>query len=252
MLATRLKNELRLDLDGPGGLLSKMQTQIFKIAGPDLTDYRDCNVYLIAADGLVMIDSGFGANPEALVDNIRDAGCDPADLKAVVLTHCHMDHIRGAAWFREHYGAPIIMHELDAKVVERGDNRLTAAFCFEVHFEPLSVDGKLTGEEGSLDVGGGEIRWLHTPGHSAGSIAIYMDSGGSRILFGQDIGAPLLTDFECDPAAWFVSMEKLLALEADVLCDGHSGVYQPRKSVRRYIEHFVKLRRQEFPDYYHP
>lgn len=231
------------------GLLSRMVTGIYKIGGPDQTDNRDCNVYLIATDELVMIDSGFGANPQAVIQNITQAGFDPTNLKTIILTHCHVDHIRGAAWFRERFGAQILMHELDAAVVERGDNRLTAAFCFEVHFDPLPVDVKLTGKEGILSLGSEEMHWVHTPGHSAGSISIYVDSGGNRILFGQDIGAPLLSEFDCDPAAWFTSMKKLLALGADVLCDGHSGVYQPKKAVRHYIEHFVKIRRREHPKY---
>lgn len=218
---------------------------VFKVAGPDLTDYRDCNVYLIQADELIMIDSGFGANSQALVDNISGSGLNPSDVTTIILTHCHVDHIRGAAWFRDRFGSKIVMHELDADVVERGDNRLTAAFCFEVRFEPLPVDTKLTGAQGLLSFGGEKICWLHTPGHSAGSISVYLDTGGNRILFGQDISAPLLPEFDCDPDAWFASMEKLLALNADVLCDGHSGVYQPNTAVRRYIEHFMKIRRQE-------
>jgi glyoxylase-like metal-dependent hydrolase (beta-lactamase superfamily II) len=218
---------------------------LYKVAGPDLTDGRDCNVYLIEGDELVMIDSGFGANPQGVVDNISSAGLSAADVTTIILTHCHIDHIRGADWFRNRFGCRIVMHELDAAVVERGDNRLTAAFCFEVRFEPLPIDMKLSGAGGRLAVGSEEIYWLHTPGHSAGSISVYVDSEGSRILFGQDIGAPLLSEFDCDPAAWFASMERLLALEADVLCDGHSGIYQPKESVRRYIEHFVRMRRKE-------
>lgn len=238
-----------VDLHGQYDVPSRMVKGLYKIAGPDLTDYRDSNVYLVVTDVLVMIDSGFGANPEALADNVRSLGLDPRDLDTVILTHCHIDHIGAAAWFRERFGAQLAMHELDANVVQRGDNRLTAAFCFEVHFEPLAVDLELSGREGTLRLGGEEIHWLHTPGHTAGSISVYLDTGDGRILFGQDIGAPLLREFDCDPASWFASMDRLLALNADVLCDGHSGIYQPNKSVRRYIEHFVELRHREHPEY---
>lgn len=221
---------------------------IYKIAGPDQTDSRDCNVYLIEAGGLAMIDAGFGTNPQAVVRNIAELGLDPADLKTIILTHCHIDHIRGAVWFRERFGAQLVMHELDADVVERGDNRLTAAFCFDVRFDPLPVDVRLVGGEGVLMLGDDGIRWVHTPGHSAGSISVYLDYGGNRILFGQDIGAPLLPEFDCDPAAWFASMERLLALNADVLCDGHTGIYQPKEAARKYIEYFIRLRRREYPE----
>ena len=82
---------------------------------------------------------------------------------------------------------------------------------------------------------------MHIPGHTPGSISLYADTGGKRILFGQDIAAPLLEEFDCDMAAWRRSMEELLALKADVLCDGHSGIYQPARAVAAYIRHFIRL-----------
>jgi glyoxylase-like metal-dependent hydrolase (beta-lactamase superfamily II) len=131
------------------------------------------------------------------------------------------------------------MHELDAEI-ERGDNRLTAAFCFEVQFDPLMIDEKLTGSEGIISLKDMDLHFLHTPGHTPGSISLYLDYGGKRVLFGQDLGAPLLQEFDCDPVAWRRSMDKLLALNADVLCDGHSGIYQPADKVNAYIRHFIK------------
>ncbi len=133
------------------------------------------------------------------------------------------------------------MHELDADIVERGDNRLTAAFCFEIVFEAFRLDIRLSGRQGRVPIDGEDISFIHTPGHTPGSISPYADVDGKRILFGQDLGAPLLTDFNCDVSAWRESMDRLLALEADVLCDGHSGIYQPRSRVAKYIRHFIKL-----------
>jgi glyoxylase-like metal-dependent hydrolase (beta-lactamase superfamily II) len=115
--------------------------------------------------------------------------------------------------------------------------RLTASFCFDVDFKPLTVDRKLTGETGTLSFGTYDLRWIHTPGHTPGSISLFMDMGGERILFAQDIGAPLLTEFDCDPPAWLESIQKLFALEADIVCDGHSGAYGPKDVVRQYLEY---------------
>ena len=140
------------------------------------------------------------------------------------------------------------MHEADAEIAERGDDRLTAAFCFEVVFRPLAIDTRLSGSRGVIPFEGQDIFFLHTPGHTPGSISVYVDTGGKRILFGQDLGAPLLKDFDCDPEAWRQSMEKLLMLKADVLCDGHSGVYQPAGKVTAYIRHFMDLYRGKGSD----
>ncbi len=215
---------------------------IFRVAGPDITDQRDCNVYLIDLDGeAVLIDTGFGAAFDRMVAGIEDKGISPSRISTAVLTHCHVDHIGAAARVREQFGSRLVMHEMDAAIVEAGDNRLTAAFCFEHVFLPLAIDTRLTGSGGEIPLRDEKLSFLHIPGHTPGSISVYADSGGRRILFGQDISAPLLPEFNCDMAAWRLSMEKLLALKADVLCDGHSGVYQPARAVAAYIRHFIKL-----------
>jgi len=219
---------------------------IFRVAGPDITDRRDCNVYLLDLDReAVLIDTGFGAAFDRMVANITDRGVPPSRISYAILTHCHVDHIAAAARVREEFGSRLVMHDLDAEIVERGDNRLTAAFCFEMVFSPLAIDVRLTGSGGNVTLAGGDLSFLHIPGHTPGSIALYADSGGKRILFGQDIAAPLLEDFDCDKAAWRLSMAKLLALKADILCDGHSGVYQPAGAVAAYIRHFIKLYGEE-------
>lgn len=213
---------------------------IYRVAGPDITDYRDCNVYLLDVGELVLIDSGFGAGIDRMAANIEDLCLDPSRLSSVILTHCHIDHMGAARNLRDRFGARLIMHELDAAIVERGDNTLTAAFCFNVAFEALAIDVKLSGTEGSLSFGHKDLHYIHIPGHTPGSIAVYLDAQGKRVLFGQDIGAPLLKEFNCDPLAWRQSMEKLLALQADVLCNGHSGIHQPARRVTAYLRHFIK------------
>ena len=214
---------------------------IYRVAGADITDQRDCNVYLIdAGSDAILIDAGFGAALDRTIANIRDAGVSPASVSRIILTHCHLDHINAAAALRERLGCRLVMHELDADIVEAGDNRLTAAFCFDVVFRPLHIDERVCGEEGKIPFGGGDVSFIHIPGHTPGSIALFIEDGGKKVLFGQDIAAPLLPDFDCDTAAWRASMEKLLALDADVLCDGHSGIYQPARSVAAYIRHFIR------------
>lgn len=131
------------------------------------------------------------------------------------------------------------MHELDASVVENGDTRLTGASWYGVGFEPLSIDTRLTGEEQILRFGQHEVICLHTPGHSPGSISVYLDTEGKRVLFGQDIHGPFLKEFGANMLRWQKSMKKLLALKADILCEGHFGIYQPASSVTDYIEGYL-------------
>jgi hypothetical protein len=102
--------------------------------------------------------------------------------------------------------------------------------------EPFAVDILLSGEEGKLR-GGGQASLVSTrraiPRDQFAFTSMLVRNGYS---FAQDLGAPLLKEFDCDPVAWRASAEKLLSLNADILADGHTGVYQPANKVRRYIE----------------
>ena len=217
---------------------------IYLVGSHDITDPRDCAVYLVDLGELVLIDTGAGASYDEIVLNIEHLGLDPAKLKAVILTHCHIDHIGGAPQFRDAFGPQIIMHHLDAGPVEQGDGRMTAASWYNLHFPPMPVDVKLKGSEERLRFGDQEMVFLHTPGHTPGSISVYLDRGGTRILFGQDIHGPFSEEFGSDLAAWRRSMERLLALEADILCEGHFGVFQPKDRVAAYIEHYIWQHRE--------
>ena len=218
-----------------------MGRKIHRVGGPDISEAKDCCVYLVNGSRPFLVDAGFGEGSDKVISNIEKVGVDPQSIDAVILTHCHIDHIGGAGGLRDILGARLYMHELDAAIVERGDSRLTAAFCFEREFVPLPIDVKISGSHGPLSEIGEDIFFVHTPGHTPGSISPFLDSEGTRILFGQDLGAPLLSEFDTDPGAWYLSMEKLLDLKADVLCDGHSGFYQPASRVEAYIRRFVRL-----------
>jgi glyoxylase-like metal-dependent hydrolase (beta-lactamase superfamily II) len=217
---------------------------IYLIGGADITDPRDCAVYLLDLGELVLIDAGAGPSYAEIVRNIEKLGLGLTKLKSLILTHCHIDHIGGAPQFRDAFGTKIIMHYLDAEAVERGDDGMTAASWYNLRFPPMPVDVKLEKEEERLRFGDQEVICLHTPGHTPGSLSVYLDRGGSRVLFGQDIHGPFSAEFGSDLAAWRSSMERLLALEADILCEGHFGIYQPKENVREYIRHYLEQYRE--------
>ena len=212
---------------------------VYQVGGAAISDVRDGAVYLLDFDELVLIDSGAGPGFEKTIRNIETIGFDPSKISTVILTHCHMDHIGGATLFRQHCGSRIVMHALDAEIIERGDQHMTAAWCFGIYLQPFRIDVKLRGNQGRLVFGEHAVNWIHIPGHTPGSIALYLGEGGKRILFAQDMSAPLLEDFKCDPIAWRESMDKLLTLEADILCDSHAGVFRPKHRVKAYIERSI-------------
>jgi len=218
---------------------------IYRVCGPDLSDARDGFAYLLDVGELALIDCGSGVGFQRTVQNIERLGFKPETIKTIILTHCHVDHSGGAHLFRSHFGSQLIMHALDATIIERADTRLTAAFCFDIDPQPLCVDTKLAGDSGRLRIGRQELHWIHTPGHTPGSVSVYMDIDGKKTLFVQDIAAPLLKEFDCDPDAWMESIQTLFALEADMLCDGHSGAYTPKSKVVKYLEYCVASQYQQ-------
>ena len=187
-----------------------------------------------------MIDAGAGGSSSQLVRNIEMLGLNPAFVSHVILTHCHIDHIGSAPFFREKYGAKIVIHELDAKALETGDSIRTAANWYGTTFPPTKIDRKLKGARETLKFGNEELHCLHTPGHTPGSIAVYLERSGQRVLFGQDIHGPFNKAFGSDIEAWKKSMQALLALDADILCEGHFGIFQPRNKARAYIERYLE------------
>jgi len=209
---------------------------VYLIGGPNISRSDDATVFIIDFNGeLVMIDAGAGGSSRILQQNMESQGLDPKAISQLILTHCHIDHIGSAPWFRDQFGCRIVMHDLDADAVEQGDPVMTAANWYETTFPPTPVDRRLTGDHEILRFGEQELHCLHTPGHTPGSIAVYLDRAGKRILFGQDIHGPFMSAFRSSIEDWKKSMERLIALQADILCEGHFGIFQPRNKVEQYI-----------------
>lgn len=205
------------------------------VGGSDITHPSDCSVYLIGGEEPVLIDSGAGESFDRIVGNIQSLGFDPKKIVAVIATHAHLDHIGALHQFRDRFGAKIITHELETNAIETGKG--TGAEYYGMAYHPCKVDIKLSKEEEILSYGDYELRAIHIPGHTPGGIAIYMDMG-KRVLFGQDIHGPYFLRGS-DTAQAKLSLRKLIDLEADILCEGHFGIYQPAIEVRRYIEGYL-------------
>ncbi len=214
---------------------------VYLIGSAGAQDKAGCNVYLLDFGEPVLIDAGTGKSFPHIVANIEALGFNPADIGTVILTHCHVDHTAGALRFKQRFACRLIMHELDAQVVEKGDNQLSGGNWFKISLSPTPIDIKLSGELNVLRFNGQELNCLHTPGHSPGSLSLYADVAGKRILFGQDIHAPILKEYHCDAYAWQRSMQKLLALKADILCEGHMGIFEPAEEVDKFIEKYISV-----------
>lgn len=215
---------------------------VWLVGSSTLTDPGDCMVYLVKAGGrTVLIDAGTGRGTDALLNEVRTTGIQPESLTAIILTHCHVDHIGGANEIRERTGAKVYAHEKDAQAIEQAIPRFTVERYYGIKLGPIPVDVRVSGESGEFDFAPEELSWVHTPGHTPGSVSVvYRNPAGEKVLFGQDIHGPFEPGYDSNMDDWRESMRKLLALEADILCEGHFGVFQPASEVRRFIEGYLE------------
>ena len=214
--------------------------EIDQVGGGQLTAPEDAAMYLINFNGhAALVDAGCGRALPRLMDNIRACGVDPDQIEYLLLTHCHFDHTGGAQALREQLRCRIVAHALEAPFLEQGDNTVTAATWYGATLAPFPVDRQLSGAREEIVLGGRIIEALHTPGHSPGSVVYATESDGLKILFAQDVHGPLHPDLLSDAADYRRSLKLLLALEADVLCEGHYGIYRGKPAVAAFIRQFL-------------
>jgi glyoxylase-like metal-dependent hydrolase (beta-lactamase superfamily II) len=221
--------------------MSKITGEIFQVGGDRFSSSQDAAVYLIHFTGkAAVVDAGCGKSLDRIIANIRSHGVSPDAIEYLLLTHCHFDHTGGAKRLRDLTGCRIVAHELDAAFLEEGNEKVTAAMWYgEPFFEAFPVDMKLKGERNEIKLGDGTIEAIHVPGHSPGSVVYLVESEGKRVLFGQDVHGPLHPGLLSNRGDYLRSIEVLLSLKADILCEGHYGVFQGNKQVSKFIRQFI-------------
>ncbi len=192
------------------------------------------NCYLVkVADGFVLFDTGSAARRAELEHAMEAAGCEPGNLKLIVISHGDFDHIGNAAHLRRKFGGQIAMHGNDAGMAEHGDmfwkrksgSRLMRSLARLLirleeadRFKPdlLLEDGQ------DLFDYGWNAHVVSLPGHSQGSVGVLTAEGG---LFCGDLfensKTPALNSIMDDPAAARASLEKLRGMGVGMVYPGH-------------------------------
>jgi glyoxylase-like metal-dependent hydrolase (beta-lactamase superfamily II) len=218
----------------------KIMENLWQVGGAEYTTVEDAAVYLLRfKNRAALIDSGCGQEHELLVENIAEVLPPDVTIEYLFLTHCHYDHTGGAQKVRETYGCKIVAHEIDAAFLESGDNSVTAAAWYGTEMDPLEIDYKIKNETEKFMVCSGQVTAHHCPGHSPGSVVYWVEYGPLKVLFGQDVHGPLDPALLSNREDYHRSLKLMLDLDADILCEGHFGIYRGKEEVRRFIESFL-------------
>ena len=192
------------------------------------------NCYLIrTSKGFILIDTGRTRKRCTIEKELESVGCQPENLKLIILTHGDFDHSGNAAYFRKKFGTQIAMHKDDSGIVERGDmlwNRNKQNIVVKIMFKLLFRLGKPNRFKPDLYIDEGydfseygfEAKVLDIPGHSKGSIGILTANGD---LFCGDLLAnvdkPQIWSIIDDSDAAHTSIEKLKRLQINTVYPGH-------------------------------
>lgn len=218
----------------------KITSNVYLVGGPAESDSSDAAIYLVkSGNQAALIDAGTGHGTERVVKNIIETGTSPEEIKYIFLTHCHFDHSGGINELRKLCGCQVVAHTLAAEYLETGDSEVTAASWYGSLMDKTLVDIKVSENERDFTIGSLQMKFYHTPGHSPDSSVYTVLSDEKLILFGQDIHGPLNDILLSSRADYEKSLEFLISLDADILCEGHFGVFSGKENVKDFIYSYL-------------
>ena len=213
-------------------------------------------VYVVKGEGVILIDGGDPHKLANFKDGLAKASIQPEEIKLVILTHGHWEHIGSARDIKQLTNAKVLMHHKDmhylvevkptnppgfavwGKVV----SALVTLMLFSTHIPAFEVDIVAGDDELSLSEYGIPGRLVYTPGHSWGSVSVLLDSGEVFVgdlamnlfllrLLRRNPGLPIFGD---DIQLMKNSWKKLLDMGAKTVYPAHGEPF-PAQIMRKII-----------------
>jgi len=181
---------------------------------------------LTTSEGIIIIDTLYPYNSEeAIVGGLERLGLDPEDIRYVIISHAHGDHIGGAQMLQERFGARVVMGGPDWDLVEQYPNRYRS---MAPRRDIVATDGM------RIALGDQTVTIWETPGHTPGTLSYTFTvreqgrpvsvaySGGTAFNFVNDTPDPGIRNFQSYIEAQRHIAEQAARSGATVLLSNHS------------------------------
>jgi glyoxylase-like metal-dependent hydrolase (beta-lactamase superfamily II) len=175
---------------------------------------RSVNAFMAVDTGICLIDAGVAESAGSIFGMVRGAGRDPGETSTLVLTHSHPDHIGGALAIQRATECIIAAHQAERAWIEdtslQARERPIPGFSTLVE-GPVRID-RLLADGDRIGIGGGRsLAVIHTPGHSPGSISLFLEDEGV-LISGDALPVKGAIPVYDDPIASIRSIERLEGL----------------------------------------
>ena len=196
-------------------------------------------------DEVILVDAGMKGSSGMIIESLEAIGLSIDMVKALVISHRHPDHAAGATEIIAGRNIPVMAHRLEAGVLTGREHpptpvqnnlvtRITAQVIEKMNGAPTGVDVEL--EDGDMIPFGFPVLVVHLPGHTAGSVALFLPDQklvivGDALQYKLSLKLfPPAAGVTEDPEQAITSLRKLLDLDFDAICFSH---YSPMRSGAR-------------------
>ena len=199
---------------------------------------NNCNTYLINEKHPILIDTGLSMCLNGVLEDINNDGLDPDTIELIISTHSHPDHFDGVKHFMKKDTKMALHRDEDTFLKETGKGFYN---MFGLQMPEYRVDTYL--QEGSLTLNNTVMEIYHTPGHSPGSVSLYLPDSKTLIvgdvIFQAGVGR---TDFPGgDGSLLKKSIDKLSTLDIEYLLPGHGDIVESADRVKRNFDYVAQV-----------